>query len=245
MDMESITRGDVLEAIDACRRLGADEFIKQYDFGEPRSRYLIYEGRSYGAKAIVGVAHGFARPALAPLTAAHLGYRTNHARSTLERLKFKVTDGKSDHTVAPETADGNRPFHPNIVTDTRERNVRAIYQRRGQQQFRDALLVAYNDRCVVTECSVRDVLEAAHIFPYRGRATNQVNNGLLFRADIHTLFDCGLMAIDPESMTVLVSNELNDSEYERLRGRRIRSPQEPDQQPSVEALRAHMERFGW
>lgn len=245
MDMQSITRDDVLKAIDECRRLGPDEFIEKYDFGEPRSRYLIYEGRSYGAKAIVGVAHGFAQPALGPLTAADLVYRTNHARSTLDRLNFKVTDDKSDHTVAPETADGSRPFDPTIVEDTRKRNLRAIFQRRGQHKFRDELLAAYNNRCVVTECSVRDVLEAAHIFPYRGRATNQVKNGLLFRADIHTLFDCGLMAIDPESMTVLVANELNNSEYERVRGRRIPSPQRRDQQPSVKALRAHMERFGW
>ena len=245
MDMQSITPDNVLKAIDECRRLGPDEFIEQYGFGEPRSRYLIYEGRSYGAKAIVGVAHGFAQPALGPLTAGDLRYRTNHARSTLERLKFKVTDGKSDHTVAPETADGSGSFNPTIVVDTRVRNVRAIYQRRGQQQFRDALLAAYNNRCVVTGCPVRDVLEAAHIFPYRGHATNQVNNGLLFRADIHTLFDCGLMGIDPESMAVLVAKELNDSEYEHLRDHRIRSPQKLDQQPSVKALRAHMKRFGW
>jgi hypothetical protein len=33
------------------------------------------------------------------------------------------------------------------------------------------------------------VLEAAHITPYRGAATNTPSNGLLLRADVHTVFD--------------------------------------------------------
>ena len=33
--------------------------------------------------------------------------------------------------------------------------------------------------------------------PYKGEETNHVQNGILLRGDIHTLFDCGLIAIDP------------------------------------------------
>ena len=127
--MQRITPDDVLKAIDECRRLGPDKFIEKYGFGEPRSCYLIFEGPRYGAIAIVGVAHGFAQSALDPLTAADPDYRTNHARSTLKRHEFTVTDGKSDHTVAPETADGSSSFEPTIVQDTRKRNLRAMFMR--------------------------------------------------------------------------------------------------------------------
>src|SRR5262245_9271658 len=67
--------------------------------------------------------------------------------------------------------------------------------------------------CAITGCSVRDVLEAAHIHPYRGRERNKVANGLLLRADLHTLFDCGLIAIDAATMTVIVTPSLQNSEY--------------------------------
>ncbi|MEO2018753.1 MAG: HNH endonuclease signature motif containing protein [Fuerstiella sp.] len=41
------------------------------------------------------------------------------------------------------------------------------------------------------------VLEAAHIRPYRRPEDNDVQNGLLLRADIHTLFDLNLLGIEP------------------------------------------------
>ena len=58
-----------------------------------------------------------------------------------------------------------------------------------------------------------EVLKAAHIFPYRGPDTNKVENGLLLRADIHTLFDSGKIAINAKKMTVLVDKSLEDSDY--------------------------------
>jgi len=44
-----------------------------------------------------------------------------------------------------------------------------------------------------------------------------VTNGLLLRADIHTLFDIGLIAID-EGFKVLISPNLDRTEYSALRG---------------------------
>ena len=51
-------------------------------------------------------------------------------------------------------------------------------------------------------CDVVAVLKATHIMPYRGEETNHPSNGLLLRADLHTLFDVGLLTIDPKTMTV-------------------------------------------
>jgi predicted restriction endonuclease len=63
------------------------------------------------------------------------------------------------------------------------------------------------------------VLEAAHIFPYRGPQTNHVTNGLLLRADLHVLFDLGLLRIDADSLTVELDPILNGTSYAELSGR--------------------------
>ncbi len=204
MDLENITRSHVLESIFEFRRLGRREFLERYKIEGARTRWIVYEGRTYDAKAIVGVAYGHARPEKGPLTGSDKKYTTDYARGVLNRLNFEGVNNESDHSIPSEVADDGS-FDPSIVCDTRKRAIHAICLRRGQKKFRDSLLEAYGSHCVVTDCSVPDVLEAAHIFPYQGSDTNKVANGLLLRADIHTLFDSGLLAIAPKSMTVLVS----------------------------------------
>jgi hypothetical protein len=80
--------------------------------------------------------------------------------------------------------------------------MRAIRARRGQPAFRNALRERYGDRCLVTGCPVLDALEAAHIRPYRTEADNAPDNGLLLRADLHTLFDLDLLGIEPHSLII-------------------------------------------
>jgi hypothetical protein len=143
-----------------------------------------------------------------------------------------------DPIIAAEEAD-TEAFDPANVEDARQRIMRSIAQRRGQKAFRDTLFKAYEGQCAVTECSVPDVLEAAHIHPYRGPETNKVGNGLLLRADIHTLFDCGLLAVDHERMTLLVAPQLRDTEYGTFHGRKLRTPRDPRQRPNKDALKLH------
>ena len=85
--------------------------------------------------------------------------------------------------------------------------MRAIRQRRGQQKFRDNL-VKRHGACQVTGCRILDVLEAAHINSYRGEKDNHVSNGLLLRADIHTLFDLDLLGIDPDTLTIWLAESV-------------------------------------
>jgi putative restriction endonuclease len=107
--------------------------------------------------------------------------------------------------------------------DTRKTATLAIKLRRGQRKFRNALIKRYGARCAVTGCEVLDILEAAHIRPYRGDADNHPENGLLLRADIHTLFDLDLMSIDPDSLTVRVAPALKvDTGYAAMHGKPLR-----------------------
>jgi hypothetical protein len=89
-------------------------------------------------------------------------------------------------------------FDPAAILDARQRALRAIAMRRGQPQFRQALFHAYGDRCAVSGTDQAETLEAAHIFPYAGVETNRVQNGLLLRADLHTMFDLGLWTVMPD-----------------------------------------------
>lgn len=97
--------------------------------------------------------------------------------------------------------------------DLREIVNRSIKQRRGQRTFRDSLLKK-NQQCAVTKCVLIDLLEAAHIYPFRNKSHNHISNGILLRADIHTLFDLDLIAIHPTEYTVNLNKALIDSEYQ-------------------------------
>lgn len=127
-------------------------------------------------------------------------------------------------------------FDPDSIHDERERALRAIRLRRGQPAFRAALLAAYGRRCAITACSVVDVLEAAHITPYLGSLTNHVSNGLLLRTDIHTLFDCYLLAIEPKTRTVIMADTLKGSSYAKIAGKILRSPNDVASGPSKRNL---------
>lgn len=124
------------------------------------------------------------------------------------------------------------------VVDARRREMKAIAVRRGQPAFRRRLLDAYGGTCAVSGCTTSAVLEAAHISPYRGDHTNQVNNGILLRADLHTLFDLGFLHIEPETYMVHIASALGNSEYIQLHGKRLRLPADANCWPDMGALRA-------
>jgi hypothetical protein len=132
--------------------------------------------------------------------------------------------------TVPDTFESSRPDDVQI---------RAISIRRGQPEFREKLLAAYERKCVVTGCEIVQLLEAAHIWPHSEEPNYSVTNGLLLRADIHTLFDVRLLAID-SSFVVHVAPGLQ-SPYKELQGKTIRQPVMPGQFPNRDALnRRHL-----
>lgn len=130
----------------------------------------------------------------------------------------------------------NGYFEPNNLTDERTRILREIVQRRGQYNFRRDLLSAYGGRCAITGCDVEDALEAAHIIGYVGASTQHVKNGILMRADIHTLFDLGLLKICPETLKVVLAPSVRKSSYAELHGQPLRRPVLASMEPDIEAL---------
>lgn len=153
-----------------------------------------------------------------------------------------VTTGLA-HAV--QEAEQYGAFDAKNVEDARRRVLAGIVRRQGQPAFRKALIDAYGGTCAITGCALVAILEAAHVHPYRGDHTNVVSNGLLLRTDIHTLFDLRLIAIDPETLTILVSPELDGTDYARLRGRALFAPKEVAKRVSIDALTWHRSRCGW
>ena len=151
-------------------------------------------------------------------------------------LKGRATDAAYDRAVATASKD----FKANEGADTRERLIAEVVRRRGQKKFRDALIAAYGGKCAITGCDALEALEAAHISPYRGEHSNHPQNGLLLRADLHSLFDLGLIAINPEDMKIILSNQLLDTEYREYEGRAIAEPRKDKLRPSGDAIKDHL-----
>ena len=134
-------------------------------------------------------------------------------------------------------------FDPQEIEDTRKKITALITQRQGQTEFRQNLLNAYNYCCCITGCDVEAALEAAHIVPYRGVKTNLVTNGLLLRADMHTLFDLYLLAINRDTLEVELEPQIANSQYSEFAGKPISEPTSNSNRPSFKGLQWHYEKF--
>lgn len=116
-------------------------------------------------------------------------------------------------------------------------------QRRQQDIFRKMLLDAYGSQCAISGTHVPEVLQAAHIEPYRGQQSQKVNNGILLRSDIHLLYDARLLSIEPFTHTVTLHEHLRNDEYFAFDGKRITTPANPEHQPSDQLLKNRHELF--
>jgi hypothetical protein len=96
---------------------------------------------------------------------------------------------------------------------------KSIQKRQGQEKFRNALITYYEGRCAISGCEVTGVLEAAHVEPYCLSKNNNPRNGILLRADLHTLFDLNLIVIHPYSKKLEIKPVLLLSEdYKKFNG---------------------------
>lgn len=87
-----------------------------------------------------------------------------------------------------------------------------------QSEFRLQTLNRYENVCIISGCSIQLLLEAAHIIPYTKHKEYEninIENALLLRQDIHTLYDEFLFSVSPDG-TIHMSKELKETSYERM-----------------------------
>jgi len=118
-----------------------------------------------------------------------------------------------------------------------------IVPRLGQGTFRVLVTDIYQRHCAVTGEKTLPVLDAAHIKPVAQGGLHRVDNGLLFRTDIHRLFDKGYVTVTPDHR-FQVSRKLredfdNGKVYYDLQGRKVWVPPDPSRQPRGDLLAWH------
>ena len=144
--------------------------------------------------------------------------------------------------VAPD-APGNRAADFDDI-DSRYGEAYLTRGRLGQGAFRVLVTESYDRRCAITGERTLPVLEAAHIKPYAKQGPHRVNNGLLLRSDLHTLFDRGYITVTPDHR-VLVSQRIreeygNGRDYYALHGEALKVvPGTPVEKPAEDYLRWH------
>ncbi|AFY80120.1 pentapeptide repeat-containing protein [Oscillatoria acuminata] len=121
----------------------------------------------------------------------------------------------------------------------------AISHRRGPGEFRQNLLAAYHGCCAVTGCNAEPVLEAVYLKSNDRNFSIHPSSGLLLRSDVHTLFDLHLLAIEPQSLTVLFSPELRETCYAEYHGKLLREAIAPEFQPDPLKLQFHWNLCQW
>lgn len=115
--------------------------------------------------------------------------------------------------------------------------------RLGQGAFRLMVTDAYERHCAVTGEKTLPVLQAAHIRPVCEGGLHRIDNGLLLRSDVHTLFDCGYVTVTREHK-FRVSPRLreewsNGRVYYELNNREVSVPKEAAMRPSRQELEWH------
>lgn len=116
-------------------------------------------------------------------------------------------------------------------------------QRLGQQAFQAVVLDAYSRRCAITGDKIRPVLQAAHIVPLPVGGEHRLDNGLLLRSDVHTLYDRGYLGVDPKRRLLVsprLRNEFGNGEqfYSRA-GQSIALPDRRVDRPAQQFLEWH------
>ncbi len=121
----------------------------------------------------------------------------------------------------------------------------AISHRRGPGELRQNLFAAYEGCCAITDCNVEPVLEAVYLNFKAALSSTHPSSGLLLRADIHTLFDLHLLAIEPQSMTILFAPRLRETSYAEYHGKLLRQATVPEFRPDPAQLQFHWNLCEW
>ncbi|WP_175969913.1 HNH endonuclease [Burkholderia sp. BCC0322] len=117
----------------------------------------------------------------------------------------------------PSTYSYYRPATPAKLETPkqREERYRLAQLRLEQPAFRRAVIAHHDGKCVVTECAVEALLDAAHLPGRDWRlGHNKATDGIPLRADLHRALDRGLIELNANHELRWVSPELK-GEYDK------------------------------
>ncbi len=142
--------------------------------------------------------------------------------------------------------------------------VRALKESLDKESFEEEIFVRgslfkrevpriYGNSCCISGFRVETTLnasliDACHIVPFSESHDDTIINGLSLCPTLHRAFDRGLIAVEPERYTVLVSKRMSEpvsSVYsiQQFAGQSIQKPVDERLWPGRENLAKHLERF--
>lgn len=164
---------------------------------------------------------------------------TDNSRTVVEEVIWEDENGEIEKNSAITTWD-SVPYDDNFIMPKATAGQIKVNKKERlslQNQFKEKLMDAYQRCCSISGCKTECALQAAHIFPAGNEGSFDVRNGLLLRADIHLLFDKGLIRIEPETLKIHLSKSVTDSEYQKFQGKKLRRTRDPRQMPDIQVLK--------
>lgn len=161
----------------------------------------------------------------------------DYARITPRDLKDQVQLDQSQHAIRPASWEamlnlvaaqrGDRGGHgPVVPIEMPEPNggfkTRQVRQRVGQRSFREKLVDKYGMVCAFSGPLPGAVLEAAHLYSFAELGEHDMHGGLLLRRDLHSLFDRGLVTVDPSGRIELGEDLAGVAAYAHLAGESLK-----------------------
>jgi HNH endonuclease len=199
-----ISKEDVIQAIVDIEAGNAED-----RFGDSRLWDVLFEGRLYPPKRVVGLAaRRLAGRALLP--SEFTGGEESKCHAILEELGFKIVpkgDTQETHSVEDRQIEAEIRGRVDISETKREQLIDA---RRGQGRFRREVAAVEKKGCRVTGVSHIAHLRASHIKPWSNsddRERLDPYNGLLLSPHIDHLFDRGFISFTDEG-DLIVSRRL-------------------------------------
>jgi len=159
---------------------------------------------------------------------------TKIGRKLLEEVQLRLQDRTKDLVEMIHEEPAKRYGEPVLIKP-----------RLGQGSFRVIVTDAYNRRGAVTQEKALPTLEAAHIKPFNESGPNYIWNGILFRSDIHRLFDKGYATISPDyhfEVSRRIKEDFDNGEtYYKMHGIKLHLPRKDEFKPKSEFITWHNE----
>ncbi|MBF4487749.1 HNH endonuclease signature motif containing protein [Flavobacterium sp. CSZ] len=121
----------------------------------------------------------------------------------LEILKIANVDSRIINEVIDAKNNGTEIIN-NVPDITSRKGL--VNSRVGQGEYRRRLLKRWNNKCAITGCSIKEILIASHIKPWRESDDSErldVDNGILLSPKYDALFDKNLISFTNEGKIII------------------------------------------
>lgn len=103
------------------------------------------------------------------------------------------------------------------------RNRKFVNALQRSSAFRSQVMEIWKSKCALTGCRSEPALEAAHLHGVGDGGSDDSENGIALRADIHKLYDSNLIAINPSDCKIWIYKGVS-ADYGKLEGKFVKFP---------------------